>query len=116
MQQMYLPRPRLERRIRQGLEESPATVLLGARQTGKTTLARHLIKEFPETHFFDLERAASRMALSTPELTLSELKGTIVIDEVQRIPELFEVLRPLCDRPGIPARFLLLGSASPGLV
>ncbi len=98
------------------LGEAPVTVLLGARQTGKTTLARHVAETLTGVHYFDLERAASRSALATPELTLGELTGTVVIDEVQRLPALFEVLRPLCDRPGAPARFLLLGSASPALV
>jgi hypothetical protein len=66
---------------------------------------------------FDLERAAGRAALErTPELTLSDCSGLVVIDEVQRLPSLFETLRPLCDAPGRKATFLLLGSASPELV
>jgi hypothetical protein len=69
-----------------------------------------------EVHYFDLERAAARKAFSTPELTLEGLRGWVVIDEIQRMPGLFEVLRPLSDRPDIPARFLVLGSASPDLV
>jgi predicted AAA+ superfamily ATPase len=89
---------------------------LGARQTGKTTLAKVISKEQDQVQFFDLERAAGREALSTPELTLEECRGLVVIDEVQRMPTLFEVLRPLSDRPGDIARFLLLGSASPNLV
>ncbi len=112
----YIPRRGLEQRVRQCLDEAPAVVLLGARQTGKTTLALHLAEELKEVHYFDLERAPSRAALSTPELTLSELRGTVIIDEIQRMPELFEALRPLCDRPGSPTRFLLLGSASLDLV
>ena len=115
-QKIYIQRLRLENQVRQCIEESPATVLLGARQTGKTTLAQHLVKDLPNVHFFDLERAAARAALSTPELTLGELTGTIIIDEVQRMPELFEVLRPLCDRSEGSTRFLLLGSASPNLI
>ena len=102
--------------IRQYLAEAPVTVLLGARQTGKTTLARMVTEEFSPVHFFDLEQAAGRAALGTPELTLGEAKGLVVIDEIQRIPSLFEVIRPLCDRPDNPAKFLLLGSASPDLV
>jgi predicted AAA+ superfamily ATPase len=69
-----------------------------------------------EVHFFDLERAASRAALATPEIALESLRGMVVIDEIQRIPQLFETLRPLADRRDIPARFLVLGSASPGLI
>ncbi len=114
--QQLLPRPRIKEQILQCLEESPVTVLLGARQTGKTTLARLISSEYDQVQFFDLERAVGREALSTPELTLEECRGLVVIDEVQRMPTLFAVLRPLCDRPGDIARFLLLGSASPNLV
>jgi len=115
MKQILL-RLRLENQVLRCLKESPVTVLLGARQTGKTTLARMITEKRHEVHFFDLERAAAREALSTPELTLGELRGLVVIDEVQRLPSLFEVLRPLCDRLDNPAIFLLLGSASPNLI
>ena len=99
------------------LAESPVTILLGARQTGKTTLARMAARQRDLVWFFDLEVAADRTALATtPEKILSEATGLVVLDEVQRVPSLFEVLRPLADRPGVPARFLLLGSASPDLV
>jgi predicted AAA+ superfamily ATPase len=99
------------------LAESPVTILLGARQTGKTTLARMAARQRDLVRFFDLEVAADRTALATtPEKILSEATGLVVLDEVQRVPSLFEVLRPLADRQGVPARFLLLGSASPDLV
>ena len=99
------------------LAESPVTILLGARQTGKTTLARMIAGQRDLVRFFDLEVAADRTALAaTPEKILSEATGLVVLDEIQRVPSLFEVLRPLADRPGVPARFLLLGSASPDLV
>jgi len=99
------------------LSESPVTILLGARQTGKTTLARMAARKRDIVRFFDLEVAADRTALAaTPEKILSEIKGLVVLDEVQRVPSLFEILRPLADRPDVPARFLLLGSASPDLV
>ena len=117
-----IPRPRLLDRTLQYIEEAPVTVLLGARQTGKTTLsqmvAHAVIKNRGmNVHTFDLERAASRAALSTtPEITLEGLKGLITIDEIQRVPQLFETLRPLADRPETPARFLVLGSASPMIV
>ena len=114
--QQYIPRPRLIHQILLGLKESPVTALLGARQTGKTTLARIVSEKRHDVHHFDLERAGARKALSTPELTLESLQGLVVIDEIQRLPQLFEVLRPLSDRPGNPARFLILGSASPDLV
>ncbi len=117
MQQSYISRTVLETKLKDYLQESPIVTLLGARQTGKTTLARHFARSLDQVHYFDLERTADRAALSmTPELTLSELRGTVIIDEIQRIPSLFEILRPLSDRPDIPARFILLGSASPNLI
>lgn len=105
-------------RIETGLKESPIVALLGARQVGKTTLAGWIGERWKGvTSVFDLERAAGRAALEkTPELTLGECEGLVVIDEVQRMPELFQTLRPLCDDPKRRATFLLLGSASPVLV
>jgi uncharacterized protein len=116
--QHMINRPKLIQQVASGLTESPVTALLGARQTGKTTLARMIADQSgKEVHWFDLESMQGRRALEkTPELTLSDLKGLVVIDEVQRTPELFALLRPLADRPEIPARFLLLGSAAPELV
>lgn len=114
--QHLVKRSRLEKRIFVCIKESPVTVLLGARQTGKTTLARLVGGKFGKTEIFDLEEAASRRALENPETALSSLRGLVVIDEVQRLPALFEVLRPLCDRRPVRARFLLLGSASLPLV
>lgn len=93
------------------------TVLLGARHVGKTTLARMFAEGRDDVTWYDLETAAGMGALSAmPERTLGNHRGLVVIDEVQRMPELFRILRPLCDRPGMPARFLLLGSAAPELV
>jgi len=116
MQQM-IERETLQSRVRLCLSEAPVTVLLGARQTGKTTLARLLAAEHPQVSFFDLERPSSRAALSvTPDLALRDCSGLVVIDEVQRMPELFELLRPLCDDPARKAVFLLLGSASLDIV
>ncbi|HTV94855.1 MAG TPA: ATP-binding protein [Steroidobacteraceae bacterium] len=89
--------------------------LLGPRQSGKTTLARTLLSPDSE-NYFDLERPTGLRRLEDPETSLSELRGLIVIDEVQRRPELFQILRVLIDRPRAPARFLLLGSASPALL
>ena len=92
-------------------------VLLGARQVGKTTLAGQIAEQFGGATVFDLERAAGRTALEhTPELTLADAKGLVVIDEVQRLPALFSALRPLCDDPVRKAIFLPLGSAAPDLV
>lgn len=113
-----IKRVELIRQVVCGVRESPVTALLGARQTGKTTLARMVADQHRDAvHWFDLESAAGRRALeNTPEITLSDLKGLVVIDEVQRMPSLFALLRPLADRPELPARFLLLGSAAPELV
>jgi uncharacterized protein len=111
--QQIFPRPRRTDRILLGLEESPVVALLGARQVGKTTLARMIAADRPDVVFFDLERPSGRAALEmTPELVLSEAKGLVIIDEIQRMPGLMEILRPLCDDPARKASFLLLGSVS----
>ncbi|GMQ76087.1 MAG: hypothetical protein BMS9Abin01_1351 [Gammaproteobacteria bacterium] len=106
-------RPRRLAAIRSILAHNPVCALLGPRQSGKTTLARMLLRGRKDTHVFDLETAGGRARLAQPELALS---GLIVIDEIQREPRLFEVLRPLADRSRRPARFLILGSASPDLI
>jgi uncharacterized protein len=91
--------------------------LVGARQVGKTTLARQLVAQWRgQTTFIDLEKPEDLARLADPYLALNPLRGLVVIDEVQRQPELFQVLRVLADRPQAPARFLILGSASPGLL
>ncbi|MGH8702112.1 MAG: ATP-binding protein [Burkholderiales bacterium] len=109
-------RPRHLARIKRVLSHNPVCALLGPRQCGKTTLAREVIRGRADAHVFDLETAAGRARLAEPELSLSPLKGLVVIDEIQRQPRLFEVLRPLSDRRGASARFLILGSASPDLL
>jgi hypothetical protein len=112
-----VPRPRLLQEISTRLAESPVTILLGARQTGKSTLARMIAAQNDGARFFDLEVAADRAALTAaPERVLAGATGLVILDEIQRMPALFEVLRPLADRPDRPATFLLLGSASPELV
>ena len=99
------------------LRDSPVVALLGARQAGKTTLARQLAQRRKgPVHVFDLESSADVARLADPLLALSPLKGLVVLDEVQRRPELFPTLRVLADRRPRPARFLVLGSASPGLL
>lgn len=99
------------------LEQFPVVGLLGARQVGKTTLARDYAAgcKLPAT-FFDLEDAGDLARLAEPMLTLRGLSGLIVIDEVQRRPDLFQALRVLADRRERQARFLVLGSASPELL
>jgi uncharacterized protein len=102
-------------RIRDALSRSPVVVLTGPRQCGKTTLARELL-EVESENYFDLEDPTSLGRLDEPKTALAPLRGLVVIDEVQRRPELFPVLRVLVDRRGTPARFLILGSASGDLL
>ena len=99
------------------LRESPVVALLGPRQVGKTTLVRSLVRLAKRpVEFFDLERSTDLARLADPLLALEPLKGLIVLDEVQFRPELFPTLRVLADRRPLPARFLVLGSASPQLL
>lgn len=102
-------------RLKTALEENPVCALLGPRQCGKSTLAREF-SDGREVRWFDLEDSGDRAALRQPELALSPLRGLVVIDEVQREPGLFASLRPLADRRGAPARFLVLGGAAPTIV
>ena len=101
--------------IRSALKRSRVVALLGPRQCGKTTLAREFVAA-DSLNYFDLEDPASLARLSQPDLALRPLRGLVVIDEVQRHPELFPLLRVLADRRPLPARFLILGSASPELL
>jgi predicted AAA+ superfamily ATPase len=110
-----LPRPHALARIEQALKVHPVAALLGPRQCGKTTLARMIAERRP-CEMFDLENPVDLRRLTAPMTTLEKLSGLVIIDEVQRRPDLFELLRVLVDRPGNPARYLLLGSASPHLV
>jgi uncharacterized protein len=110
-----LSRAPLQSRIRAALKRSRVVALVGPRQSGKTTLAREFVKA-DAINYFDLEDPAALARLAEPMLTLSPLKGVVVIDEIQRRPELFPVLRVLADRKPLPARFLVLGSASPALL
>lgn len=103
--------------LRKLLKRHPVVGIVGARQVGKTTLARTMIETIGKaTEYFDLENPEDFARLADPMLALKDLRGLVVIDEVQRLPELFPVLRVLVDRPGLPSRFLILGSASPGLL
>ena len=110
-----IPRPDKLNRIANAFRVHPIAALLGPRQCGKTTLAR-MIAEHERCTYFDLESPVDVRRLSAPMRALEELSGLVVIDEVQRRPDLFELLRVLVDRPKNVARFLLLGSASPQLV
>jgi predicted AAA+ superfamily ATPase len=101
--------------LRDGLKTNPVVALIGPRQCGKTTLARVLAKS-GKTAYFDLENPVDLARLAEPILALERTRGLVVIDEVQRRPELFPVLRVLADRRPVPSRFLVLGSASPELL
>ena len=103
------------RMMRTALRRSRVVALLGPRQCGKTTLARQFVPA-DSVNYFDLEDPQSLARLSEPETALRPLRGLVVIDEVQRRPELFPLLRVLADRKPLPARFLILGSASPDLL
>ena len=95
----------------------PVVGILGPRQIGKTTLAREIARGWEgATSVFDLENPVDSARLADPMLALASLRGLVVLDEIQRRPELFPVLRVLADRPGSPARFLVLGSAAPELL
>jgi uncharacterized protein len=102
--------------LRRLLAANPVVALVGARQVGKTTLARALAKEVDSGAWFDCEDPADLARLDSPRLALGDLRGLVVIDEVQRRPELFTILRVLADRRPIKTRFLVLGSASPDLL
>ncbi|OGA11612.1 MAG: hypothetical protein A3H33_15900, partial [Betaproteobacteria bacterium RIFCSPLOWO2_02_FULL_65_20] len=101
--------------VRTALRRSRVVGILGPRQCGKTTLAREFVRA-DSLNYFDLEAPASLARLSEPQTALRPLKGLVVIDEIQRRPELFPLLRVLADRRPLPARFLILGSASPALL
>lgn len=99
------------------LKRHPVVALLGARQIGKTTLAREIARSREgASHFYDLENPRDVARLQDPMSELGSLRGLVVLDEIQRRPELFPVLRVLADRPRTPGRFLVLGSASPELL
>jgi predicted AAA+ superfamily ATPase len=101
-------------RVRTALRRSPIVLVVGPRQAGKSTLAREAAGD--DAILFDLEHPRHAERLSDPLLTLEPLRGLVIIDEAQHAPHLFPVLRYLADRPDLPARFLVLGSASPELV
>lgn len=110
-----IPRAIDVKAVRAALKRSRVVALLGPRQCGKTTLARQFVAA-DSLNYFDLEDPVSLARLAEPETALRPLKGLVVIDEIQRRPDVFSLLRVLADRRPLPARFLLLGSASPELI
>jgi len=110
-----LKRPAALSAVRTAIGRSRIVALIGARQCGKTTLARQFVP--PDSlNYFDLEDPAGLSRLDEPMTALKPLRGMVVIDEIQRRPGLFPVLRVLADRNRPPAKFLILGSASPALL
>jgi predicted AAA+ superfamily ATPase len=101
--------------VRTALKRSRVVALLGPRQSGKTTLARQLANEQGGT-LFDLENPTDLARLAAPQLALEGLSGLVVLDEIQLRPDLLPLLRVLADRVPLPAKFLILGSASPDLI
>jgi predicted AAA+ superfamily ATPase len=112
----------IERVIKQNLLKTinhfPVTGIIGPRQVGKTTLAREISKNINrETVYIDLENPRDLIRLSDPNLFFEENSNKcVVLDEIQLIPELFSVLRPMVDANRISARYLILGPASPVLI
>ncbi len=115
MKRTVVERPALRRLLERRLRDSPVVALIGPRQCGKTTLARALAAG-RKGRYFDLEDPVDLRQLAQPKTGLEALDGLVVIDEIQRRPDLFPVLRVLADEPGPRRRFLILGSASPELL
>ncbi|MGH8633753.1 MAG: ATP-binding protein, partial [Burkholderiales bacterium] len=115
MRSSGIERRALRERVQRALRDSPVVALVGPRQCGKTTLAREIAGSRSGT-YFDLEDPVSLQRLAAPKTALESLGGLIVIDEVQRRPDLFPVLRVLADAARRGRRFLILGSASPELL
>lgn len=112
-----IPRYNNIARLKALLDHFPVVGIIGARQVGKTTLAHMLAGEIgQEVTYFDLENPEDLARINDPMLSLKALRGLVVIDEVQRKPGLFPIIRVLSDRTDNPCKFLVLGSASPELL
>lgn len=110
-----IKRQKLFDRINQALSRSRCVALVGPRQCGKSTMAR-LIANQEDSVFLDLEDPQVQNRLSNPKMALERLEGLVILDEIQLRPDLFPILRVLLDRVPLPAKFLILGSASPDLI
>ncbi len=112
---MKIERKKLFSRIQNSLTQYPVTLLLGPRQCGKTTIAKEIFGHLGGT-YFDLEDPETPLRPEIARAVLYDLQGLVIVDEFQRQPSLFPLLRVLADRDPLPSRFLILGSASPDLV
>lgn len=114
----FIERPCYEKAILKGFRNHSAVALLGPRQCGKTTLSREYGESMKKgmVHYFDMENPLDLAKMENPMLTLAELKGLIIIDEIQRRPDLFPVLRVLIDKNEKTQKYLILGSASSELI
>jgi len=110
-----IERTHLLQEVNSALKRSRVVALIGPRQCGKTTIARQIVPP-DSSNYFDLENPVSLLRLDQTMTALQDLRGIVVIDEVQNKPDLFPILRVLSDRTPLPARFLILGSASPALL
>ena len=112
---MYLKRA-ITNAISQSIQINPVTAIIGARQVGKSTLARHILKQYDNTLYIDIEKSSDRALLTEPELFFSLHKGKIIcLDEIQLIPDIFSMLRSFVDE-NPTTKFLVLGSSSPSLL
>lgn len=113
---MYIQR-NIEQQVLVSLKNNPVTAIIGPRQCGKSTLVKHILAQYPQSVYLDLERTSDLRKLEDPEWFLSSQKGKLIcIDEIQRKPELFTLMRSLVDEWGVNGTFLILGSASRDLL
>lgn len=110
-----IERPEIVTRIERSISENPVTTLLGPRQCGKTTIAKTIGSPAP-INYYDLENPSDRAGLANPQLALKGLNGLVILDEIQIMPEMFEILRVLVDDESHRAKYLILGSASPNII
>ena len=112
----YTPR-QISNRILKRLKEMPAVALLGPRQCGKSTLARFLLSSIDDTLYLDLERSSDRMKLQDAESFFNANSNVLIcLDEIQRVPDIFPLLRSIIDERGKNSQFIILGSASRDLI
>ena len=110
-----IKRDDLLEKLNTSISENPVTTLLGPRQCGKTTIAKTIETPSP-VNYYDLENPSDRSGLANPMLALRNLEGLVILDEIPRMPQLYESLRVLVDEESCTTRFLILGSASPGII